>query len=425
MIIVGARCAGSPLATLLARRGMKVCLVDKASFPSDIASTHGIQPCGVKILDDLGVLEPLLEVAPAIDHGRVRFDDVGMELDNVAERLGAPMVNARRVTLDAILVDAAAAAGADVRTGTAVTGLVREGDRVAGVKTGAGELRAPLVVGADGPRSTVAKLVGAAEYHRTPGGCAFLWGYFDGVPAGNDGLWLGKVGDHAFLASPTDGGLFMAAVVVPMHRRDELRGDREGGLAAGLRHWPELHASMDGARRAGPVRMMSRWHGFFRESAGPGWALVGDAGHFKDPSPGQGIADALRQVTELAPAIERSLGGDDRALRDWWAWRDRDAWEMYWFARDMGLPGPTPPIMREVQRRIVESPRLTEGLLRVLNHDMAPSEAFAPTLGLAAAADAMRRNRGRRRAVLREARRLAGDQVRRSLRRRGHYLAGN
>ena len=85
--------------------------------------------------------------------------------------------------------------------------------------------------------------------------------------------------------------------------------------------------------------MMSRWHGFFRESAGPGWALIGDAGHFKDPTPGQGIADALRQAAILAPAIERALGGaepPDKPLREWWAWRDRDAWEWYWFAQDIG-----------------------------------------------------------------------------------------
>src|SRR3954471_4316179 len=280
------------------------------------------------------------------------------------------MVNARRVTLDAILVDAAEQAGAEVRTGTAVTELLEERGRVAGVRTTAGDLRAPVVVGADGPRSTVARLAGAREYHCTRPGRIFLWGYFEGVPSGNDGMWLGKVGDDAYLASPTDGGLFMAAVVLSMHRRDELRADREAGFAAGLARWGELHESLGPARRVGPVRMQSRWHGFFRESAGPGWALVGDAGHFKDPSPGQGISDALRQSVELAGAIERTLGGDQQALTDWWSWRDRDAWEMYWFAHDMGAPGPTPPLVREFERRIAADTQLTHGLIRILNHDV-------------------------------------------------------
>src|SRR5205823_3710058 len=237
---------------------------------------------------------------------------------DVREWLGAPMLNVRRVTLDAIVLDAAAAAGTEVRTGTPVTGLVEEGGRVSGVTTPAGELRAAVVVGADGARSTVARLVQAAEYHRTPAGRVFMWAYFEDADPRHDGLWLGKLGDHAFLASPTDEGLFMAAAVPSIERRDELRADRETGYAQSLAHWPELEAAVAGARRAGPIRMMSRWHGFFRESAGPGWVLVGDAGHFKDPTPGQGIADALRQVVKLAPAIERAVGGDERALRDWW-----------------------------------------------------------------------------------------------------------
>ena len=101
---------------------------------------------------------------------------------------------------------------------------------------------------------------------------------------------------------------------------------------------------------------MANMHGFFRESAGPGWALVGDAGHFKDPTPGQGIADALRQCERLADAIEGGLGGGaaalDAALRDWWRWRDEDAWEMYWFAHDMGAAGPIPPLLLHAQRRM-------------------------------------------------------------------------
>ena len=162
--------------------------------------------------------------------------------------------------------------------------------------------------------------------------------------------------------------------------------------------------------------MMGHWHGFFRESAGPGWALVGDAGHFKDPSPGQGIADALRQVVALAPAVERALGGDEQALREWWAWRDADAWEMYWFAHDMGAPGPDPPILREINRRIAADPRLTDALLGVLNHDIAPSQAFRPSLALRAASRVFVRGPDRGQ-VVRDLRSLAGNQVRRSLRR--------
>ena len=156
--------------------------------------------------------------------------------------------------------------------------------------------------------------------------------------------------------------------------------------------------------------------GFFRQSAGPGWVLAGDAGHFKDPTPGQGISDALRQAVELAPAIEKTLGGAgaaEEALHDWWCWRDRDAWEMYWFAHDMGAPGPPPLLVQEIQRRIAADPQLTDGLLRVLNHDVTPSKLFTPSLALAATSKALLTSPGQRRTLLREARTLAANNWRR------------
>jgi hypothetical protein len=145
--------------------------------------------------------------------------------------------------------------------------------------------------------------------------------------------------------------------------------------------------------------------------------LVGDAGHFKDPTPGQGIADALRQADRLAPAITRALGGGDgrpdEILREWWRWRDEDAWEMYWFAHDMGAAGPTPPLRREAERRIAADPALAAAMVRILNHDLRPSEAFTPSIALTTIARALRHGRGHRRAIAREARTTAIDELRR------------
>src|SRR3954453_6589025 len=116
---------------------MKVCLVDRPRFPSDTPSTHAIQPSGVQILERLGVLEPVARVAAAVDGGVLALDEGRLELEDGRELLGAPMLNARRVTLDAILLEAAGAAGAEVRTGTPVTGLVVVHGRVAGMAAGA------------------------------------------------------------------------------------------------------------------------------------------------------------------------------------------------------------------------------------------------------------------------------------------------
>ncbi len=419
VIVVGGRCAGSPLAILLAEAGLRVCVVDRASFPSDTPSNHGIQPSGVKVLERLGVLDRLLAVAEPVENAILAFDDIRIDLPRFDRVVGAPMLNVRRLTLDAVLIDAAADAGAEVRTATNVAGLLESGGRVVGVETGDGPLRARLVIGADGARSTVARLVGAGEYARTPSARIFAWGYFEGVETERT-LWLGRQGEHAFLASATDAGLFMAAAVLPLGRRQELRGERESLYAGALSSWPELDRHLAGGRRVGPVRTMSRWHGFFRESAGPGWALVGDAGHFKDPTPGQGISDALRQAVSLADAIERALGGaedPDRVLAEWWSWRDRDAWEMYWFARDLSVPGRTPLLSRALEQRFAADPELVRGLFRVFSHELPPSKLLSPADAAAMLGRALLESRGRRRELLGEVRTLAAEQLGRERRR--------
>lgn len=415
VIVVGARCAGSPLAIMLARAGLKVCLVDRARFPSDTPSTHGIQPAGVHVLWDLGLRERLAGVAAAVDHGNIAFEDVRFEIGDLVGRVGAPMLNIRRLTLDTLLVEAAAEAGADVRTGTAMVGLVVENGRVAGVHTRSGELRAPLVVGADGVRSAVARFAGAQEYHRMPCGRIFVWAYYEGAEADRSSVWLGGIDDHGFLASPTDAGLFMVAVVPSGHRKRDVLADRPAAIREGLALWPELEACVAGRRPTGPVRVMSNMAGFLRESAGPGWVLVGDAGHFKDPSPGQGIADALRQASALAPVIERALGGagdPDRLLREWWEWRDRDAWEMYLFAAAMGAAGPVPPLLHEVQRSIAGDAHLQDGLVRVLNHERPPSAVFTPAVALRGLVSGVRRGVTPPLALLRDARAQLTEQLR-------------
>jgi len=403
VIVVGARCAGSPLATLLARRGLRVCLLDRAEFPSDSPSTHGIQPPGVKALARLGVLETLLEVAPAIDEGFIALNEHRVEQTGMDKILGAPMVSARRVTLDTILVEAAANAGAELRMRTTVTGLLRAGDRVVGVETTAGPLRAPLVVGADGARSTVARLLPAPEYLRTPPRRAFLWSYFEGVAERERRVWIGNIDGNGFLASPTDGGLFLGAFVTPIQRQDELRANRADALEEGLRRWPELGETLAVGRRAAPVQLMTNWHGFFRQAAGPGWALLGDAGHFKDPTPGQGITDALQQAETLAPAIERSLdGAGDRPLRHWWRRRDRESVDMYRFARQMGEPSWAPMLNATLSSRMATDPELILRFLRVLGRDLPPSQMLSPTATASMIAETLRNNPGRRREVLRE-----------------------
>jgi menaquinone-9 beta-reductase len=415
VVIVGARCAGSPLATLLARRGLRVCLLDRARFPSETPSTHVIQPCGVAILERLGVLDAIW-AAGAVPLTRFTLVSEGARI-SAAIDAGAPALCLRRVALDHLLVEAAAAAGAEVRTETRVGDLLWEGGRVAGVETAAGPLRARLVVGADGRGSTVARSVGAGEYHVAPPARIFAWAYLEGAAEADGHLRLGSVGELTYVAGPTDAGLYMAAVCPPRAAKDAFLADRERGFMAGIAAWPELAGLLEGATRAGPIRVMVNWHGYFREAAGPGWVLLGDAGNFKDPSPAQGIADALRQAERLSGAVEAGLGGAarlDEELRRWWRWRDEDGYEMHWFATDMGRAGPSPPLASQFTRDIAADDEATEQLLRVLNHDIPPSQLFTPRRLARAAVRAVRDDPGQIPAIAREAAMELKNEIRRS-----------
>ena len=421
VVVVGARCAGSPLATMLARRGLRVCLLDRARFPSETPSTHVIQPCGVQMLDHLGVLERILMAgAVPIDRFTLVNDDVRIDATLDPATGEQPGLCVRRVTLDALLVDAAGDAGADVRTASRVTGLISVDGRVTGVETDTGRIGAQLVVGADGRHSTVASCVGAEEYHVAPPGRMPAWAYFEGVDDREGRLRLGRMGELAFLASPTDGDLYMAGITMGVANQAEFHADRDANFTAGIAAWPELADVLAGGRRVGPIRVMTNWHGYFRQAAGPGWVLVGDAGHFKDFTPAQGISDALRQAERLAQAIEDGLGNSslDAATQRWWRWRDHDAYEMHWFATDLGAPGHSSPLITRVLGDIAVDAEATRTLLRVLNHEVRPSQLFTTPRLARAAARALRDRPDRMVATLKEIATAARDQVRRARRRR-------
>lgn len=411
VIVVGARCAGSPLAALLAGRGLRVLLLDKADPSTDTPSTHLIQGSGVQVLQRLGVYDELAGLTEPIARVRLAFGDIRVESCDLLPAFGgAPGINVRRPTLDPVLVRCADAAGAEVRTDEAVTGLLLDHrGRVTGVVTRRGELRAGLVVGADGVRSTVARLVGASTYLTTPVERAFLWGYFDGTTRPAATAWFGNIGGTGYLASPTDGDHFMAAVALSRSEWPAAKRDLDAAFYSRIVNWPELAdvlggSGRSGSRQVGGWRVMAHGNGYFRESAGPGWVLVGDAGHFKDPTPGQGISDALRQVERLAPAVEAALDGrGDPALTNWWRWRDRDAMDMYWFGQQIGEAGPIPGLVEAMLARLTADEDGVARFMRVLNHDLAPAQVFHVGLLALGLGDALRAGASPRRQVLRDA----------------------
>src|SRR5687768_9718035 len=234
VIVVGARCAGSPTAMLLARKGYKVLVVDRASFPSDTVSTHLVHPPGVDALQRWGLLDRLVATGCPPVH-TYAFDmgpfwitgtpGTGIETSAVSY---AP----RRTVLDKLLVDAAADAGAEVREGFVVDEIVMDEGRVVGIRgherAGAPvTLRARVVVGADGFHSLVAKAVSAPPYNEKPPIMAGYYTYWSGLPM--DGRFETYEGPRrAFAAWPTNDNLTLVIAGWPMEEFEANKSDIEG-----------------------------------------------------------------------------------------------------------------------------------------------------------------------------------------------------
>jgi len=328
-IVVGARCAGSPTAMLLARQGYRVLLLERATFPRDTLSTHYIHQPGVARLREWGVLDAIIASgAPAMR--RTVYAVSGVRLAGqatVGDGSDTAAYGPRRQILDQILARAAEQAGATVRLGASVTDLVEEGGRVVGVKyTSDGREyleRCSLVIGADGMHSTVARLAGAATYaDHLPRTCIY-YTYWSGLPADFElyeapGRWVGTVRTHDDLT--------LVAAYFPQHEFDQVR---RNALDAYLRNIaetaPDLGERLSGATQAERLRAKGDQLNFMRQAAGPGWALVGDAGHHKDSITARGISDAFTQAALLARHLQGVLPDPVRtaaALRAYAAERD-------------------------------------------------------------------------------------------------------
>ena len=333
-IVIGSRCAGAPTAMLLARRGRRVLVVDRATFPSDVLSGHTIQPAGIARLRRWGLLDRVRATGvPFLDAVRFDFGPVVLEgepapIDGITDT-----VCIRRTVLDTLLTDAAAEAGAEVRHGFTVKELLWEGGRVVGIRgrdaTGATvEERAAIVIGADGANSFVARPwarrpTGACRPPRSPS-----------TPTGGAStstrVELYTRPGRFVVALPTNDDLVIVVQIVPADEA-ALPGPHRGRLRRDAgRGAPPRRPGGTPAERVERFRGRPSADGFFRQAGGPGWALVGDAGYHKDPITAQGMLDAFRDAELLADAVDRGLDGDLAAeLAGYQQARDEAALPMY------------------------------------------------------------------------------------------------
>jgi flavin-dependent dehydrogenase len=377
VVIVGARCAGATLGTFLARAGAKVLLLDKDALPSDyVLSTHAISPPGIDVLDEVGVGDAVRAVTPAARVIRVNAEGLVLDLtlpDGRAEYCP------RRERLDGLLQQAAVGAGAEILDRTRVASLLWEVGRVIGVRAVTAEgdrtLTARLVVGADGRHSTVARLVQAAEYLGYDARRAAFWAYWNVPGCWRTGpeyrfdMYFSHFDGETGVIFPTDHDQLLIGSWPPTDRANVWRADPERTLGAVLAREPLIGPLIRDARPVGKVRGTVSERFFFRTGAGPGWALVGDAGHHKDFVIGDGITEALLQARSLATSI---AAGSDAALTRWWRARDVAALPWYFMGKEAGAPGRLPEVQRVFFAHVDRDPALEARVLDVMERRQSP-----------------------------------------------------
>ncbi|MEU4779409.1 NAD(P)/FAD-dependent oxidoreductase [Micromonospora sp. NPDC023633] len=392
-VVVGARCAGATTALLLARAGHRVLLLDRARFPSDTLSGLYIHQSGVERLARWGLLDQVHKSgAPPLQTVTYRVADVC--LSGPAPTLPG-VVGAyapRRYVLDTILAEAAAAAGAEVRDRTTVTGLTTDDDgRVTGVRLRTADgaevtERTRLVVGADGMRSTVARLVDAPLYAQHPNLTCVYYTYWAGVTGADFQIYERPGGWVAALRTHDD--LTLIAAYLPQAQFDRVRRDAMTAYRATIATTaPDLWQRLADATITDRLYGTGNQRNFFRRANGPGWVLVGDAGHHKDSINAHGISDAFVQSELLAG----ELGGDDPAATIGDPARLDAALSRFAVARDEHMApnyqtnlvtarlDPTPD--RIAMLRVVQdSPQLTERYLAVVGGILPPEGLYTRDL---------------------------------------------
>jgi 2-polyprenyl-6-methoxyphenol hydroxylase-like FAD-dependent oxidoreductase len=383
VIVVGARCAGAPTAMLLARKGYRVLAVDRATFPSDTVSTHLIHPPGVDALRRWGLLDRVIATgSPAIHTYAFDFGPFTLTGSPGADRSDVAYAP-RRTVLDKILVDAASAAGVEVREGFTVEEIVFQADQVAGIRgrsRGGATVteRARVVVGADGLHSLVARAVDAERYREKAPLLAAYYSYWSGLSMEGRFEAYNRP-RRAFAAWPTNGVLTLVIGGWPYSEFESNKTDIEGNFLAVIDLAPDFADRFRKARREERFAGMAV-PGYFRKPFGPGWALVGDAGYNKDFITAQGIQDAFRDAERCVQALDEAHSGRrsfPEAMADYQAARDEHVLPMYELTAEIASLEPPPPELQKILKSAHGNQEAMDGFARVNAGVTSPREFFS------------------------------------------------
>ena len=386
-IVIGARCAGSPTAMLLARKGYRVLLLDKATFPSDTMSTHHVHPPGVAALRRWGLLERLEATgcppveSYSFDFGPVTIAGSPQPIDGIARGYCS-----RRTILDKLLVDAAVEAGAELREGFTVDETVAADGTVTGIRghakggTSVTE-RAPVVIGADGRHSLVAKTVRPEQYDERRSHLAMYYAYWSGLPVQGFDTTIRAEHRRGWAAIPTHDDLTVMPFAWPVEEFHANRGDIEGNFFAAMDLAPEFAERVRAAKRESKFVGSAELPGYFRKPFGPGWVLLGDAGYHKNPITAMGINDAFRDAELVAGALDDAFAGRrsyEEGMTDYQQARDHEALPVYEFTDEFAQLQPPPPEMQQLLGAMRGNQDAMDAFVSVQANTLPAPEFFAP-----------------------------------------------
>jgi len=385
-IVIGARCSGSPTAMLLAQRGYRVLMVDRATFPSDTVSTHFIHAPGMAALERWGLRDALAASGcPPVrtysfDFGPFTISGSPRPHDGIDEAY-CP----RRPVLDTMLVHAAADAGVEVREGFSVDEILVEDGTVVGLRgkeTGGAAVteHAKVVVGADGRNSSVAKAVQPEQYNEKPAVSPALYSYWSGV--GSSGFEVSVRDRCGMAAFPTHDELTLVIVGLPEEEFNAARGDVEGTFLRSVDLAPALSDRVRSGNREERFHAATDLAGYFRKPYGPGWALVGDAGYHLHPITAQGITDAFMDAERLTDALDAAFTEQrtyDDAMAAYQAARDERVMPMYEMTFDFAqVDQPPPPETQQLLGAVSDNRQAMNDFVSVQAGTLPIPEFFRP-----------------------------------------------
>ncbi len=369
---------------LLARKGHRVLVVDRSTFPSDTVSTHFIHAPGVAALERWGILDKIVATGcPPVDTYSFDFGPITIEGTPLPAGGSSTAYAPRRTVLDTLLLDAAVTAGAEVREGFTVDEIVIENGTVTGIRGrdrdgGSVTERARVVIGADGANSRVAKAVEPDQYLDKPILQAGYYSYFADLPV--DGFEITIRPERGWAALPTNDDLTLVVLGWPYAEQAANKHDVEGNFFKSLELSPAF------AERVRAATRVDRFHGspvpnFFRKPYGPGWGLVGDAGYTKDPITAQGISNAFRDAELCSAALNATFDGDqsfDDAMASYQAERDSHSMALYEFTTQLATLEPPPSEMQQLLGAIHGNQPAMDAFVSVTAGTLSPTDFFDP-----------------------------------------------